>query len=368
MTIRLLTLAPALLAASGAFGDSIVLLDTAHLGGTGSVIRLSDVARLDGAYATELGTLELGSVDARTGRTLELHIGDVRSRLDEHGVHWGRITLSGRRVLIRSDVAAGRSGLLAMQPLDTTAAGLQAAPRRAMQRTMADEVIGDSTLRGQLTRRIAEVLEVEANRLQLDFPIDRNGLLETPSAEGQFEIKLLNSPRKSNRLEFEVRRWSNGVPSSRELISVEPAIRTTMTRLRSDVPRGRPVLAEHVESVQQWMSPLERHDRIAPESIDGRAAAVRLRAGTILRTRDLKQPLLVRRGDDVRVSCLVGGAVMTLRATAESGGVAGETITLRKGRERQTFNARITARGEAVLELDTAATARVADASSGARP
>ena len=88
----------------------------------------------------------------------------------------------------------------------------------------------------------------------------------------------------------------------------------------------------------------------------------------MLRSRDLAQPLLIKRGDDVRVSCLVGGAVMTLRATAESSGVAGDSITLRKGRERNTFTARITARGEAVLELDDAGPAAVADASSGANP
>lgn len=368
MTIRLITLVPGLLAASAALGDSIVLLDTVRVADSDAVIRLSDVARLDGDYANQLGMLELGSMDGTGAAPLELHIGDVRSMLDEHGVHWGRITLSGRTVLVRTDASGTQKGLLAMQPLDTTDPGPQAAPRRAMQRTPADAVIEESTLRGWLARRVAAVLEVEALRLQLDFPIDQDELLNTALVNGQFEIKLLNSPLKSNRLEFEVRRWSNGTPLNRELVSIAPTIRTTVARLRTDVPRGRPVLSEHVESVEQWMSPLERHDRIAPESVDGRAAAVRLRAGTLLRSRDLKQPLLVKRGDAVRVSCLVGGAVMTLRATAESSGVAGDSITLRKGRERETFTARITARGEAVLELDDAAPAAVADASSGATP
>ena len=368
MTNRLITLVPGLLTASAALGDSIVLLDTVQVANADSTIRLSDVARLDGDYAAQLGTLELGSMHGAGTEPLELHIGEVRSMLDEHGVHWGRITLSGRTVRIRSDASRTGDGLLAMQPLDTAVPGPRVAPRRAMQRIHADAVIDQPTLRGWLSRRIATVLDVDADRLQLDFSIDQNELLDTPLGNGQVEIKLLNSPLKSNRLEFEVRRWNDGTPLARDLVSIAPTVRTTVSRLRTDVPRGRPVLSEHVESVEQWMSPLERHDRIAPESIDGRAATVRLRAGTLLRTRDLKRPVLVQRGDAVRVSCLVGGAVMTLRATAESSGVAGDSITLRKGRERETFTARITARGEAVLELDGAEPATVADASSGARP
>lgn len=365
MTLRLLTALAPLLATAAASGDSIVLLDSVRL--ADGEIRLSDIAELRGDYASGLGAIVVGSLEQDADRAMELRITDVRRLLDEHGVHWGRIELSGQTVAVRASVDVHGSAPLAMQPLDTSNR-LQAAPRRSMQRSMAASLIDRSTLRGWIARRIATVLEVDPTNLQLDFPADRSAMLDAPLDGARFEVKLLNSPKQSKRLEFEVRRWVDGRPTTRDLITVEPAVRTTVATLRTDVPRGRPILAEHIEAVEQWMSPLERLGRVSPEAIDGQAAAIRLRTGTMLRQRDLEQPVLIRRGDEVRVSCFVGGAVMTLRATAEAGGIAGDTIRLRKGRERTTFTARITARGEAVLELDGSTPNSIADASTGATP
>ena len=368
MTLRLLPLLAPLLAATAASGDSIVLLDSVRLIESDGTILLSDIAELHGDYALQLGAIEIGAIEPGASGPVEFRITDVRRLLDEHGVHWGRLELSGQRVAVLAQSDQYGRAPLAMQPLDTVAIDRTSAPDRRMERTMAVAVFEQSTLRGWLARKVAAILEVEAELLQLDYPKDRSELLDAPLQGKRFEAKLLNSPRQSNRLEFEIRQWNDGTPSNRDLISIEPTVRTDIARLRIDVPRGRPILPEHIESVQQWMSPLQRQGCVAPESIDGRTAAVRLRAGAMLRNRDLTQTMLVKRGDDVRVSCFIGGAVMTLRATAESSGAAGDTITLRKGRERTTFTARITAHGEAVLALDGSIPTTVADASSGATP
>ena len=60
---------------------------------------------------------------------------------------------------------------------------------------------------------------------------------------------------------------------------------------------------------------------------------------------------LLDRGDQVVVRCLVGGAAISLKARAESAGGLGESIELRKGRERETFTAIVTGPGEALIDV-----------------
>ena len=365
MTRTLLIVAPMLLAAAGAVGDTITLRGSVRLTGS-ETVRLQDIAVLEGEYAKSLAAVEITVLDGDTTSPLEVRVSEIRRTLDEHGVHWGRIELHGHRAIVRSRSGAGIEPPLAMRPIDLSEVGETAGPqRRAMDRVVADTIVDTQTFRGWLARSIMNTLGVEAADLRLDFPRSHAELLDTPLSSERFEIRPLNVAEHSERLDFEVRRWRGGRPAGRELVSVEPLIQTKVARLRIDVQRGRPVLPEHVEHVEQWMTPMQRTGRIDPDALDGQAAGVRLRAGTILRNRDLKKAVLVKRGDEIRVSCLVGGAVLTLRATAESGGSAGETIMLRKGRDRETFSARITARGEAVLDLAGPATVTVADATGG---
>ena len=47
----------------------------------------------------------------------------------------------------------------------------------------------------------------------------------------------------------------------------------------------------------------------------------------------------------------MGGAAISLKAKAETAGGLGESIELRKGRERDTFTAIVTGPGEAIIDV-----------------
>lgn len=369
MTQPLLLIAPLLIVSAAAIGDSVTLHHSVRFTGPGDTVHLADIATLEGEYATSLGAIEVTAFEAGMSSPLELHVSSVRTAMELHEVHWGRIELHGHRVIIRARSSEHIEPPLAMQPSSINKApGHRTASRHAMDRSMADVLLDTPTFRGWLARSITNTLGVDAADLKLDFSRDQTALLDASLTEGRFEIKPLNIAMHSERLDYEVRRWEGGRPMSTDLVSVNPTIRTSVASIRVDVQRGRPIAAEHVEHVEQWLTPLQRSGRVAPDAVEGRAAVIRLRAGTILRERDLKLPVLVKRGDKVVVRAIAGGHVLELDAVAESGGTAGEIIELRYGRERKTFTARITARGEAVRDLSMTPPTTIADASRGVTP
>lgn len=355
--------------ASSTAGDTITLRRSVRLAGDGNVIRLCDIAILDGEYAESIGELEVGSINPDQVQPLEIHVAEVRRLLNEQQIHWGRINLNGQTSIVRPRRTGQVELPLAMHSIDLAARSVPTKqPRRELDEARADTLLGLDTFRGWLARSLITELKVEPGNLELLFQRSQAGVLDQPLSTGRFEIRAMNVSSRSERLDYEVRQWKNGQPVSRSVVSIEPRIRTVVARLRIDIPRGQTILAEHVETVEQWMTPLQRTGRVAPSSISGRAAAERLRADSILRERDLKQAVAIRRGDDVRISCIVGGGVLSLRAVAEEDGSIGDIVRLRKGRERDTFTARITGRGEAVLDLAEARPASLVDAGAGVHP
>lgn len=249
MTRTILIAAPMLLAAAGAMGDTITLRGSVRLTGT-ETVQLEHIADLEGDYAKSLATVEVAVLDGGATSPLEVRISEIRRTLDEHGVHWGRIELHGHRTIVRSRSGTGIEPPLAMRPIDLASTGEAAGPqRRAMDRVVADTVVDTQTFRGWLARSIMNTLGVDAADLRLDFPRSHAELLDTTLSSERFEIRPLNVAKHSERLDFEIRRWKGGRPAGRELISVEPMIQTKVARLRTDVQRGRPVLAEYVEHV-----------------------------------------------------------------------------------------------------------------------
>jgi len=96
-----------------------------------------------------------------------------------------------------------------------------------------------------------------------------------------------------------------------------------------------------------------------PDVAAGRVAGKRLRAGDVLRGKDVQRETLIERGDRVTVRCLVGGVVISLQAEACEHGAEGQTIEFRKLGERDQFRATVSGRGEAVIDLSESARALV---------
>ena len=323
----------------------------------GDIVHLRDIADLDGADALALGELVLATMPQDRSAPLELHITDIRHAIElEHAVNWGRIELNGGTVVVRHRPIMQSGPPLAMRSIQLLNEVKGPARRTRSDLTVrqpADELIGLDTLRGWLTRSIMAELGVAPGNLQLAFDVDDEQVLDAFRSRDRFETRPMNNFRLSKRCDFDVRRWSDDSPQDRMIISVEAWIRTELALPKSQIPRGRTLSRNDLALTERWLTPLE-HAELAPAAdVVGQDSAIVLRTDSPIRQRDLKPKQLIRRGDTVHVDCLVGGGVISMKAVATEGAALGDVITLRKGRDRESFTAKVTGSGRAMVDRNT---------------
>lgn len=338
----------ALAPASPTTGDSIRLCASVRLPAGAAAVRLADVAELEGAEAEQYADLVIAEV--ADDRLLEIGIRQVRQRLEEAGVHWGRINLSGRAVVVRPHRTAAAPTAMTAVSLTAGQADDDRPHRSAAHDLLAAGIIDEPTLRGAIAQYLARGFDVDPKDLRIIFDGADQDLLEESSQTYRIELKL-ESSLSSDRVTFTVRLWSDGVVTSSRQISLRPMVCTRTAVLGRDVDRGEPIGERDFTITQQWLPPLQAALTCDPAGAVGRLACKKLKAGETLRDKNVRQPTLIERGDRVMVRCLVGGVVISLQAEACADGAAGEAIEFRKLGERDTFLARVTGPGEAVIDL-----------------
>ena len=207
-----------------------------------------------------------------------------------------------------------------------------------------------SDIRGAVTQRVVEALGVNPAEVRLLFDHRDSLFLDTAGQGLQFEIQPLGN-LTSDRIHLSVRTWKEGRVQETRFVSVRPMIRTDVAVLGVDIPRGREIKGENLLSEQRWLSLSLSESMIAIAQATGRKAARKLRAGQVISRRDLKHPMLIKRGDRVMVQCLVGGLVIRVEAEARSNAAEGEPVELRKLGQRDTFFAIASETGLATLDL-----------------
>ena len=327
--------------------DSITLRTAAVCSPRAKSIHLEDVAILEGPEAQAWARLPVAET---TGDILRISITDIRQRLDEAGVHWGRVDLHGGSVRVRPAKAVSAGAPEAMVPMTVKRSAVPVAGTAGAR--SAVEATGVETLRAAVMRFLVGTLDTTPDSLRIVFDATDDSWLDTTVGETRYEIRALSDMRMSDRLDLEIRRWAEGRPGEWRLLKVKPLIRCTVAEAAANLSRHATILPEQVNAVEAWLTPSQRSIRLAPVDVIGQMPVAPVRVGTMFRGRDIRAVKLVDRGDPIMVRCLVGGAAISLKARAESSGGLGETIELRRGRDRETFSATITGPGEAVIDLD----------------
>jgi flagella basal body P-ring formation protein FlgA len=357
--------------ASTAIADSIQLRRSARLL-DGDIVHLRDIAELDGTEAVALGDVVLATMPQDRTKPLELHIVDIRNALElDRTINWGRIEFNGGTVIVRHRPIMQSGPPLAMrsiQLLEQTRSANRRSRSDAVVRQQADELIGLDTLRGWLARAVTAELDVSPTDLQLAFDADDEQLLDAFRNRDRFETRPMNNFKLSKRCDFDVRRWEGDTPADRQIISVEAWIRTELALPKSQIPRGQTLAEADLVVTERWLTPLE-HGELAPaRTAIGHDSASVLRTDSPIRRRDLRPRQIIRRGDTVHVDCLVGGGVISMMAVATEGAALGDMITLRKGRDRESFTAKVTGSGRAMVDRTaparTLAGTKLADAAT----
>lgn len=333
---------------TGVGADVINLRTAVRLESSASIVRLSDIAELEGPVAASFADLEVATV-AKDG-VREISVLEIRAKLDEVGVHWGRVSLNGRTVTIRSARDPSISPPMAMTATTIDDEETRPHAQKATEEYIAATLIEQATIRSVVASVVASGLGVRANDLKMKFMRGDGAWLDDAAHTARVEVQPL-SHWASDRIELNVRLWRDGQVRETRAVAVVPLVRCRAAVLSQDAARYDMLREQDVLESEQWLSPVQSREVVSRVAAVGRVATKEIKAGEVVREKCLQRNVLIKRGDLTTVRCLVGGAVITLQAEARSEGAEGDTIEFRKPGERDTFRATITGRGEAVLDL-----------------
>jgi flagella basal body P-ring formation protein FlgA len=330
--------------------DEITLKGSVRLESGAKTVRLGDIAELSGPDAQRFAETVVAEAPGTTA-PLEITVRQVRAKLADAGAHWGRIQLSGRTVIVRPAAPRAAAPPLAMTPVAVEPpADAEPVGPPAVAYELAADLVDLATLRGTMARMFVDALGVAPQKLRLVFDDRSRALLDTDQDAFRFELQPLGS-LAADRVELNVRAWSEGRIEHRHAITVRPTINVDVALPRRDMARGEQIGAEDLSVEARWLAPSQAALLSSMVHAVGRVADTRLKAGDPLRARHIKREHVIRRGDRITVRCLVGGVVISLEAEARSEGAKGDRIELRKHGERNTFMATATGPGTAVIDL-----------------
>jgi len=334
--------------------ETVVLRASVRLADNSESVLLGDVSDISGPDASTLAGIRLAPAP-RNGASVELTVSQIRNLMTDAGVHWGRTSLTGRSVIVRSRPSISASGPAAMTTARIGSAGEPQAPRASRVGSERMMQGGDSSIDGSIAELILQIagreLQVPASDVRLavrerDFEFLSDNISPL-TAEVQME-----SNWQSDRVGLTIRlRDADGAIRRTERISLRPLIRTTVQVPSRTVESGAAIQTDDVEAVDTWMSPAQRTNIADADDLPGHIAGRRLRSGEPIRVPNLRSETLVQRGDHVEVRCLVGGIVITMSAEARAAGAEGDVIELRKLGERAIFTATVTGVREVTLDL-----------------
>lgn len=350
---NLAILIAALLITTSGLADTINLKGSVRLQARAQVVRLSDIAVLTGDIAQQYASTVIADAP-KDGRVLELSIASVRRALNDAGAHWGKLQLSGRRVLVRPRFAETTPAPQAMMPTSIVKATKEprVKPVSYTQRIYesANKLIKERTLRGSIAEFLVRGLKINPHTLRLNFSADDAKVLDTSTSVFRFEIQPLSNLH-SNRIELSVRFWSDGAVKQTHSLSVHPSVSIDTVLVTHDIKRGKTITEDDLTSQQQWVSAgAAIHIPSLIEAV-GRIATTKIKEGATLKKQHIRREFVIKRGDRVIVRCIVGGVVITLEAEARSDGAIGDDIELKKIGERDTFIATVSGSRAAVLNL-----------------
>lgn len=302
-------------------------------------ITLGLIADLTGPMAEGLAGIVIVEEPEFAGPLPWIEIDPVRVReAIEAGrrINWGRITLSGGTCLVR--LAA---------PVAETPRSVGA--RRDQDEPQPVEMSGPPVVRQAVAGRIATYLGVEPVDLRLGFSPGDRALLGMSTLGRRVEAKPMGS---AARMPLSVSVYEGDRIVASKSIRVRVLVRRRVALARGEPGRGD-VLGEGDVLVEtRWLAPGVQLAK--PEAVIGSAVRSRLEAGRVITRRDIEPPIVVRRGELVRVHCLAGTVVLKTTARALARGRDGELIEFESLTSKHRFFARMNGPGRAVTVANTA--------------
>lgn len=330
-------------------GDTIRLKSAVRLSRGDHIVTLGDIAELSGPMAEQMAELVIMTL-TRSGAPKEITIRSVRAILNKAGIHWGRIQLSGKKVIVRPGPGAGDQPLIAMNGASLIEPKDHARKPGRTESITVQSLMTLDTVRGEVAAFFARTLRVSPEKLQLTFHNADAKFLDIARQAYRIEIEPLSS-LKSDRVNLTVRLWEGVRIKQRRSITADVLLHQGFVEAAHDISRHDVLAESDLQLNERWMPPSEASLTTELRDVIGRVSAKHIKVGEPIHHNAINRRTLVRRGDPIIVRCLVGGTVISVQAEARGDGSEGDLIECRKKGERDTFFATITAPGEAIIDL-----------------
>ena len=340
------------IAAQAANADTIMLKNSVRLPAGAMAVTLGDIADIDGRDAQQFASLAIVQLNG-SASAMEISVQDVRRRLSDAGVHWGRVSLSGRSVTVRPGRPGDAHPPIAMAALAIDAPKSKRDVAGARESATAADLVSEPTIRGEIARLLVPAMHLRPEDIRFAFETVDADVLNTPVNGGgdtRYEIQPLGSVA-GDRLPVTIRTWTGGQAGQRRIVTVLPQLLVKAAVLTRDVPSDAMLTSADMESRETWLEPSQAAMALTVVQATGGVLVRSMNAGEAPRANSLRRDALVKRGDITMVRCLVGGVVISMQAEARDDGAQGQTIEFRKPGERESFTATITGRAEAVIDL-----------------
>lgn len=314
--------------------NSVILRKHARLS-PDSPVRVSDLATLSGPDGEAIGGVEFSQ--------------DVGALLS--GEHWYPVTADAIREAIERADPDAAWGFIQISG-SACYLGVQREADRVTQvskePTSEPKKSARADIRDLTIKKLAKVFDIAPERIRATFRPSDEAVLDIPVLGRRVTVVPLGmSASMPIRLRLYEQNGSLREWTVRASIEVERQV----VRLSRTVNRGEPLLSTDLNLDTTWLA-----SDVAPADASlaiGAIAKRKLDAGSIVRARDIERPVLVSKGELVRIHMLSGALVIESEARALEDGREGETIELEPTLGSGRFRAVVRGRGRAMITLGT---------------
>lgn len=309
----------------------------------GPFVRLADLANLYGASEAELGKLAAIELFPAPPKGTE-KIVRARQVMD---------------VLVLRGVSFSKNHLSGSSRITLASGGSESAPRRlakptrvmkAVDATKAKQAVYDAIASRLDQQDIGQLAPQNANQAtpwQIEFQLTAEQTQHLHKSGNQFSLTGGAAPWVgSQQFSIEVpSATTNGNPA-RFTIATQVTLPNRVVVALQTLPRNTVILASDVQ-LQYTQDDKVTKAAASLEEILGKETTSSLRAGAPITARQVREPVLVRKGDIVTVNSISTGIRIQIQAKAIEDGSMGQLITLEKleksGKEKKkaVFRARV---------------------------
>jgi len=361
--------------------ETLIVLKRSAEPRPGSAVLLSDLAIVTGDNAETLSKTVILPRPASDGQTQsgEVDVQQVRTALDSTGVNWAKVTLRGSRTRLQvsddpkpaSDGGSAPAGsALAINsrssaPVSATVNGAVSLDSAGAPETFYDTGSGP-TLREVVAQRLAAMYSVAVEDIRAEYD-NRPAVkyLDLPIGEVAEVTVLPQASTGTTRipLRIELRR-RDGIIDYRTL-AAKVELKRTVAVVSAPIDRGELITEDLIRVETRWISPAADAP-LGRDRIIGASAKRRIDTGRLVTRGDVQPPVVVQRGETVKVRIMSGTIQMEMRAKALSTARDGENVTLQSEGSKKTFIAKMEGR-LAIADIGSSSQPDRPEAGAGAK-